>query len=124
MKELADNDEIFDTVNGIVEEDKTVKDSRKDSPEKKLEKAFFTYMGEGDPKFLKAEFPDNKWNHLTQKLAYPYEYFNSIDVCQKPVDKLKKKDFLTKLKNKFPDDEQKNEQKELFNYSVLKMEKN
>ena len=35
--------------------------------------------------FLKKEFPD-KWQCLNKELAYPYQYFNSIDDYQKPVD--------------------------------------
>ena len=35
-------------------------------------------MGENNLNFLKTEFPD-KWKYLTEKLAYPYEYFNSLD---------------------------------------------
>ena len=62
-------------------------------------------MGENDLKNLKAEFPD-KWKFLTKKLAYLYEYFNSIDDCQKPVDNLKKEDFFSKLKNDYPSDEE------------------
>ena len=31
-----------------------------------------------DFKILKKEFPD-KWQYLKKKLAYPYQYFNSID---------------------------------------------
>ena len=42
----------------------------------------------------------------TKKLAYPYEYFNSIDDYQKPVNNLKKEHFFSKLKNKCPDDEE------------------
>ena len=53
---------------------------------------------------LKKEFPD-KWQYLNKKLAYPYQYFNSIDDYQKPVDNLKKEDFFSKLKNKCPDDD-------------------
>ena len=45
-------------------------------------------------------------NILTKKLAYPYEYFNSIEDYQKPVNNLKKEDFFSKLKNKYPDDEE------------------
>ena len=60
-------------------------------------------MGENDLKILKIGFPD-KWKYLTKKLAYPYEYFNSIDDYQKPVNNLKKEDFFSKLKNKCPDD--------------------
>ena len=42
-------------------------------------------MGENDHKNLKTGFPD-KWKLSTKKLAYPYEYFNSIKDYQKPVD--------------------------------------
>ena len=47
-------------------------------------------LDEDDFKILKTEFPD-KWQYLNEKLAYPYEYFESIDDYQKPVDNLKKK---------------------------------
>ena len=70
-----------------------------------LEEALLNYMGENDLKILKAGFPD-KWKYLTKKLAYPYEFFNSIDDYQKPVNNLKKKHFFSKLKNKCPDDEE------------------
>ena len=62
-------------------------------------------MGETDLKILKKEFPD-KWKYLTKKLAYPYEYFNSIDDYQKPVNNLKKEHFFSKLKNKYPGNEE------------------
>ena len=62
-------------------------------------------MGENDLNILKTEFPD-KWKFLTKKVAYPYEYFNSFDGYQKPVDNLKKEDFFSSLKNKCPDDEE------------------
>ena len=54
-------------------------------------------MGENDLKILKTAFTD-KWKCLTKKLAYPYEYFNSIDDYEKPVVNLKKEDFFSKLK--------------------------
>ena len=60
-------------------------------------------LDEGDFKILKREFPD-KWQYLNKKLAYPYEYFNSIDDYKKPVHNLENKDFFSKLKNKCPDD--------------------
>ena len=72
---------------------------------KNLEEALLDYMGENDLKILKTGFPDN-WKYLTKKLAYPYEFFNSIEDYQKPVDKLKKEYFFSKLKNKYPDDEE------------------
>ena len=56
-------------------------------------------------KFLKQEFPD-KWQYLNKKLAFPNQYFNSIDDYQKPVDNLKREDIFRKLKNKCPDDEE------------------
>ena len=43
---------------------------------------------------------------FNKKVAYPYEYFNSIEDYQKPVDNLKKEHFFSKLKNKCPDDEE------------------
>ena len=43
---------------------------------------------------------------FNKKVAYPYEYFSSIDDYQKPVDNLKKEHFFSKLKNKCPDDEE------------------
>ena len=60
-------------------------------------------LDEDDFKILKKEFPD-KWQYLNQKLAYPYEYFNSIDDYKPPVHNLENKDFFSKLKNKCPDD--------------------
>ena len=47
-------------------------------------------LDEDDSKILKKEFPD-KWQYLNKKLAYPYQYFNSIDDYKKPVDNSKKK---------------------------------
>ena len=62
-------------------------------------------MGENDLKIIKTGFPD-RWKYLTKKLAYPYEFFNSIDDYQKTVNNLKKEHFFSKLKNKCPDDEE------------------
>ena len=61
-------------------------------------------LDEDDFKILKKEFPD-KWQYLNKKLAYPYEYFNSIEDYQKPVDNLMKEDFFSKLKNECPEDD-------------------
>ena len=106
-KEIVDNDEILNIVNKIVEDDRTIKDLKKDYPDEinELEEALLDYMGENDLKILKTGFP-YKWKYLTKKLAYPYEYFNSIDDYKKPVDSLEKKDFFSKLKNKCPDDDE------------------
>ena len=70
-------------------------------------------LDEDDFKFLKKEFPD-KWQYLNEKLAYPYQYFNSIDEYQKPVDNLKKEHFFSKLKNKCPDDDEIERTKEII----------
>ena len=56
-------------------------------------------------KTIKTEFSD-EWKYLTEKIAYPYEYFNSIDDFQKTVENLKKEDFFSKLKNDYPTDEE------------------
>ena len=114
-KEIVDNDEILNIVDEIVEKDKTIKDLKKDYPDEieNLEEALLDYMGENDLKILKTGFPD-KWKYLTKKLAYPYEYFNSIDDYQKPVDNLKKEDSFSKLKNKCADDEEIERTKEIF----------
>ena len=120
-KEIVDNDEILDIVNEIVEDDRTIKDLKKDYPDEinKLEEALLDYMGENDLKILKTGFPD-KWKYLTKKLAYPYEYFNSIDDYQKPVDNLEKKDFFSKLKNKCPDDEEVERTKDIIKRFKIK----
>ena len=106
-EEIVDNDEIININNEILEDDKTIKDLKKDYQEeiKKLEEALFDYMGENDLKSLKTGFP-NKWKFLSKKLAYPYENFNSIDDYQKPVNNLKKEHFFSKLKSGYPDDKE------------------
>ena len=59
-EEIVDNDEILDIVNKIVEDDKTIKDLKKDYPEeiKNLEESLLNYMGENDLKILRTGFPD------------------------------------------------------------------
>ena len=106
-KEIVDNDEILNIIDEIIEEDKTIKDLKKDYPEeiKNLEEDLLDYLGENDLKILKTGFP-NKWKYLTKKFAYPYEYFNSIEDYEKSVINLEKKDFFSKLKNKCTDDEE------------------
>ena len=74
---------------------------------------------EDDFKILKKEFPD-KWQYLNKKLAYPYEYFNSIDDYKKPVHNLKKEDFFSELKNKCPDDEEIQRTKEIIEIFNIK----
>ena len=114
-KEIIDNDQILNIINEITEDDKTIKDLKKYYPEeiKTLEEALLNYMGENDLKILKRGFPD-KWNYLTRKLAYPYEYFNSIEDYNKPVNNLESKDFFSKLKNRCPDDKIINRTREII----------
>ena len=106
-EEFVDHDQMLNIAHEIEEENRTIKDLKKDYPDKvkKLEKALLIYMGEYVLKLLKTEFPDKR-NYLTQKFSYPYENFNSIDDYQKPINNLKKEDFFNKLKNKCPDDEE------------------
>ena len=47
-------------------------------------------LDEDEFKNLKKEVPD-KWQSLNKKLAYPYQYFNSIGYYKKPVNNLKKR---------------------------------
>ena len=102
-EEIFDNDEILYIVNKIEknyteeihsleEDDRTIKNLKKYYPEEieNLEEALLIYMGENDLKILKRGFPD-KWKYLTKKLAYPYEFFNSIDDYQKSVNNFKKR---------------------------------
>ena len=56
------------------------------------------------------------WLYLNKKIAYPSEYFNSLQYYQKPVDDIKKKDFLSNLINKYPDDEQIERTKEFIKW--------
>ena len=84
----------------------------------KLEK-FVKNLGGDDFKILKKEFPD-KYQHLNKKLAYPYEYFNSIDDYKKPVDKLEKEDFFSKITNDYPDDDEIERTKEIIKLFNIK----
>ena len=112
-EEFVDNDEalnIFNEMKILVKDDQYKNDSIKDLKKKypikinELE-ALLDYMRENDLKTLKTGFPD-KWKYLNKNLAYPYQYFNSIEDYQKPVDNIKKEFFFSKLKNKCPDDEE------------------
>ena len=114
-EEIVDNEEILNIINNITEDYRTIKDLKKDYPNKikNLEEALLDYIGENDRKILKTGFP-YKWKFLTQKLAYPYEYFNSIEEYQKPVNNLKKEHFFSKLKRKNSDDEEIERTMDLF----------
>ena len=112
-KEVVGDDKILNIINELenmidkTKKNKSISDLKKKYPDKinELEEACLDYIGENDLKLLKIEFPD-KWRYLTKKLAYPYEYFNSIAGYDKPVDNSENKDFFSKLKNKCPDDKE------------------
>ena len=53
-------------------------------------------------------------------MAYPYQYFKSIEDHDKHVDNLKKEEFFSKLKNKYPDDEEIERIKEIINLFNIK----
>ena len=76
-------------------------------------------LDEVDFKILKKEFLD-KWQYVNKKLAYPYEYFNSIDDYKKPLNNLKKEDFFSKLKNDYPDDDEIERTKEIIKLFNIK----
>ena len=110
-KEVIGDDKILNIINELEKmidknkRKKSISDLKKKYPDKnnELEEAFLDYIGENDLKISKTEFPD-KWTYLTKKIADLYEYFNSIEDYNKPVDNLENKDFYSKLKNKCPDD--------------------
>ena len=113
-KQIVDNDEILNIVNEIKRiikvdryENESIQDLKKDYPNEieKLEESLLNYRGENDRKLLKMEFPET-WKFLTKKLAYMYEYFNTINDYEKPVDNLKKENFFCKIKNEYRDDEE------------------
>ena len=76
-------------------------------------------LDEDDFKILKKEVLD-KWQNLNKKLAYPYEYFISIDDYKKPVDNLKKEDFFSKFKIDYPGDEKIEGTKEIIKLFNIK----
>ena len=76
-------------------------------------------LDEDDFKLLKKEFPE-KCQYLNKKLAYSYQYFNSIDDYKKSVNNLKKEDFFSKFKNDYPDDEEIERTKEIIKLFIIK----
>ena len=112
-KEVIGDDKILNIINELenlidkTKRNQSISTLKKKYPDKinELEEALLHYIGENDLKILKTEFPD-EWKYLIKKLAYHYEYFNSIEDYQKPVKNLENKDFFSKLKNKCPDDKE------------------
>ena len=107
-EETAVIDEMLNFVNEmkiLIKEDMYNNDSIKDLKKSdsveitKLEEALLKNIGENDLNILKTELPVFKWEYFTKKLACPYEYFDSLDDYQNPVDNLKKEEFFSKLKN-------------------------
>ena len=125
-KEVIGDDKILNIINELENLiDKTKRNQSISTLEKKypdkfneLEEALLDYIGENDLKILKTEFPD-EWKYLIKKLAYPYEYFNSIEDYQKPVNNLENRDFFSKLKNKCPDDKEIDRTREIIkNFNI------
>ena len=57
---------------------------------------------------LKKHFP-NHWMLLKNKLAYPYEFYKTLEIYEKPIDELTKSGkeaYFSKTKNKIPDQEE------------------
>ena len=95
------------------ENNETIEKLKKNYPnEINKTEALNNYMGGNDPKIWKTELLD-KWKKLSKNLAYSYEYFDSIEVYQKTVINLKKKDF-SNLKFKCPTDKEVERTKKTF----------
>ena len=76
----------------------SIKNFKNDQPDiiEKPEEVLLIYVEEKYLEILKAELLDNTWKYINIKLAYPYEYLKSFDDYPKPVNDLKKEDFLSK----------------------------
>ena len=83
---------IVNEIEPLASVDRTTEDIKKEFPDEieKLEEALNNYISENDLKILGTEFLDKK-NFLTKHLAYPFEYFNSVDDFKIPADNVKKK---------------------------------
>ena len=124
-EKVVDNDEILKIVieiRKLGKEDRYYNDSikvlEKDYPDKNenLEETLLKYLVDIILKFWKQNFLiilSRFLKYLTKKLSYPYEYFNSLDVYQKPVDNVKRQDFFTKLKIDYTSDEERKRAKEI-----------
>ena len=65
-------------------------------------------LKDDDSIHLKKHFP-NHWMLLKNKLAYPYEYYKTLEDYEKPIDELLEsgnKACFSKTKNKIPDQEE------------------
>ena len=106
---VADDDILLidNEINALISEDRAFEDLKKDSPHEvgKQEEALHFHISEDDLTLLKAELLD-KWIYLSKKLSYPFDNFKSLDDYQKPIVKIEKVDFLRKIKNACPIDEE------------------
>ena len=68
---------------------------------------------------MKTEIHD-KWKNSIKKLAYPCEYFNSLDDYQKPVDNITKEGSFSKLKTDYRSDKEKERTKEINKLFIIK----
>ena len=62
-------------------------------------------MKDDDYIHLKKHFPDH-WNLLKNKLAYPYEFYKTLEDYEKPIEELLKagnETYFSKTVNKIPD---------------------
>ena len=101
-KEIVCDDNISNIVNEVetlISEDRTIENNKMVFRNEigRLEGALNNYKSEKDPKFLKTEIRDKR-KYLSKKVAYPYEYFNSIDDYQKTVNNSKKRTSLLNCK--------------------------
>ena len=88
---------------------------QQDSLEKSTES-----LNDQDCIHLKQPFP-NHWMLLKKKLAYPYEFYKTLEIYEKPIEELLKSGkeaYFSKTKNKIPDQgeiDRTNEIMKLFN---------
>ena len=71
---------------------------------------------------LKQEFP-NHWMILTKKLAYPNEFYKTLEDYEKPIEELlrsAKEACFSKVKNKCPDQEEIDRSNEILKSLIIK----
>ena len=92
----------------------SIEDLKRDFPDDvgELEESQNIYIYENDFKILETEFPDN-WNDLG-KIAYPSESFNGFDEYKQPDNNIKKEDCISELMEDYPNDKEKERNKNLL----------
>ena len=71
---------------------------------------------------LKKHFP-NPWMLLKNKLAYPYEFYKTLEDYEKPIDELLyagKEAYFSKTKNKIPDQDEIDRTNEIIKLFIIK----